>query len=120
MDLREIKYLENISKAAPFENYFFCYPNKPYTSIELKQLRVLAFLLKKLIMIPHFHRLCYKIFSYIFKSYNHRRYKVERDIVEVKSNEANKQKIEREKNTNKKKNLILFLILKIILLFCIA
>lgn len=76
-----MKFLENLSKANSFENYFDAFPNFSFTSIQLKQKRVLAFLLKRLIMIPKFHKLAFEILSYFLKKFE-KNEKVEQNILE--------------------------------------
>lgn len=81
MNLEKMKFLENLSKTTSFENYFDVFPNFSFTSIQLKQKRVLAFLLKRLIMIPKFHKLAFEILSYFLKNFE-KNEKVEQNISE--------------------------------------
>jgi len=85
MNLKKLKFLNTIVKKTSdlHENYFELARNYSFTNLQLKQKRILAFLLQKLIMIPEFQRLVFQILSYFLRTYDMKIEKIEEDLCEV-------------------------------------
>lgn len=83
MNLKKIKYYNIASKTLCHENYFEVTQNYSFTNFSLKQKRILAFLLQKLMMVPDLQKTAFDILTYFLQSYNSTKEKIEEELCEV-------------------------------------
>ena len=81
--LKSKGFFSFFKKSASHENYFDLAPSYPFTNLNLKKKRILAFLLKKLMLIPAFKSLIFLILTYFSQTYNMTIEKIEEDLCEV-------------------------------------
>lgn len=72
-----------VNKSSCHENYFELAPNYSFTNLNLKEKRILAFLLSKLIMIPDFAKESLEILHFFQNTYNMHFEKIEDNLCEV-------------------------------------
>ena len=84
MSLQNLRIFNLRNTSLCHENYFELTQNYSFTDIRLKQKRVLAFFLRKILMIPRFKRLSFDILSFFLNSYNASIEKIEEDLCEVR------------------------------------
>jgi len=83
MSLKNLRIFNIRNKSLCHENYFELTPNYSFTNFRLKQKRILAFLLRKVLMIPDLQSLAFQILSYFLNTYNMSIEKIEEDFCEV-------------------------------------